>query len=146
MDKINILIELSKLSLNRYNERRKYEWRVSFAFWALIVGAIIKKKDLIIPFPGEYWISIISVLLYLFLWLRSVWVADENDKQLGLYFRDEAFSILRDENHEISSPPNKISYRSPFKFCFGFLFDAATLSHIAVTIALIALFISIKLP
>ncbi len=41
MEEAKVLIELAKLSISRYDERRKYEWRVSFAFWALIVGAMI---------------------------------------------------------------------------------------------------------
>lgn len=143
MKEAKILIDLAKLSLSRYDERRKYEWRVSFAFWALIVGAMIKKKELAILLPGQYWISIVAFLLYLFLWLRSIWVADENDKRLGLHFIDEAFSVLRDENHKISSLPKKISFPSLI-FCFGFLKDTATWSHIIVTLALMALFLSIR--
>jgi hypothetical protein len=143
MEEAKVLIELAKLSLSRYDERRKYEWRVSFAFWALIVGAMIKKKELMIPLPGQYWILIVAGVLYAFLWLRNVWVADENDKCLGFYYRDEAFSVLRDKNHKISSPPKKISYRSLI-FWFGFLKDWATWSHIIVTLALMALFVSVR--
>jgi hypothetical protein len=143
MGKSEALIELAKVSISRYDERRKYHWRLSFAFWALIIGAVIKKKELVIPLPDQCWISIVAILLYLFLWLRSVWVADENDKHLGSYFNDEALSVLRDENHKISSPPPKISFPSP-KFCVGFLIDWATLSHIIVTLTLIAIFVTIK--
>lgn len=143
MEEAKVLIELAKLSLSRYDERRKYEWRISFAFWALIVGAMIKKKELMIPLPGQYWISIVAGVLYAFLWLRSVWVADENDKRLGFYFRNEALSMLRDKNHRISPLPDKISAGS-LTFWIGFLRDWAMWSHIFVTLTLIALFVSVR--
>ncbi len=93
--------------------------------------------------PDQYWISIAATVLYTVVWLRTIWVADENDKHLGFYYRDEAFSVLRDKNHKISSPPKKISYR-PLIFWFGFLKDWATWSHIIVTLALVALFVSVR--
>jgi len=67
MEEAKAFIELAKLSLSRYDERRKYQWRISLGFWALIVGAMIKKKELIIPSTDQYWISIALGLAYLFL-------------------------------------------------------------------------------
>jgi hypothetical protein len=133
MDKVKALIDLSKLSFARYDERRKYHWQISIAFWALIVGAIIKKRELTLPISNNVFLLIVAGLLYLFLWLRGVWVAEENDKRLGIYYRDEASSMLQNEKHEMSQRPAPLKF---FEYCFGFLIDYGTLQHIFVTLIL----------
>lgn len=77
-DKADSLIELAKLAATRHDERRRYEWRVSFAFWGLIIAAIAQKSSLQFICPG---VGIIVVALYAFLWLRGIWAANDNDKR-----------------------------------------------------------------
>ena len=134
MEKVKALIDLAKLSFARYDERRKYHWQISIAFWALIVGAIIKKKELTLPISYNVFVLIVPGLLYLFFWLRGVWVAGENDKRLGIFYRDEASSILHNEKH-MPLRPAKIPRKS-FEYWFGFLGDSGTWQHILVTLIL----------
>jgi hypothetical protein len=134
MEKVKALIDLSKLSFARYDERRKYHWQISIAFWALIVGAIIKKNELTLPVSYSVALLIFAGLVYTFGWLRAVWVAGENDRRLGTYYRDEASSILHNEEH-ISRRPAKIPFKS-FEYWFGFLGDCGTWQHILVTLIL----------
>jgi hypothetical protein len=134
MEKVRALIDLSKLSFARYDERRKYHWQISIAFWALIVGAIIKKNELTLPISYSRPLLIFAALLYLFGWLRAVWVSGENDKRLGTYYRDEASSILHNETH-MSLRPAKIPRKS-FEYWLGFLGDGGTWQHILVTLIL----------
>lgn len=138
MNDIEALIELAKLAASRHDERRKYEWKVSFALWALIIGAIAKKKDLYLQCI-DVWVGILIGALYAFLWLRGVWVANNNDKSLSDHFRSEAVAKLQNPTRPISSPPGKIKSFS-FKFLFGFFSDWAMLFHLIVTAFLIALF------
>jgi hypothetical protein len=144
MEKVQALIDLSKISFARYDERRKYHWQISIAFWALIVGLIIKKSELNLPISDNVYLSIAAFLLYAFLWLRGVWVAGENDKRLGSYYRDEASAILHNQNHT-SLPPANIPCKS-FKFFFGFLGDPGTLQHILVTLILFSYLYYSKTP
>jgi hypothetical protein len=141
VNNLEALIELSKLSASRHDERRKYEWKVSLAFWALIIGAIVKKSDLRLQCING-WIGILAGGLYALLWLRGIWVANANDKSSSDHFRSEAVAILQNQTHLISAPPGKIKVRS-LKFWFGFLLDWAMLFHLVVTVVLIALFFRI---
>jgi len=137
-DKADSLIELAKLAATRHDERRKYEWKVSFAFWGLIIGAIAKKSYLqfICPWP---WVGIAVVALYAFFWLRPIWVANENDKRASRHFVDETLDSLRDPWYQPSNLPSKIGYRDR-RWWGGFLCDWALLFHLAVTIALVLTF------
>ena len=136
MEKIKALIDLSKLSFDRYDQRRKYHWQISIAFWALIVGAIIKKKELTLPISHNKFLLIVALLLYILVWLRGVWVAGENDKCLGNYYRDEASSMLQNENSQMSPRPAEISLKSftSLKVWLRFLLDS--FQHIIVTLTL----------
>jgi len=93
-DKAASLIELAKLAASRHDERRKYEWKVSFAFWGLIIAAITKKSSLQFICPS---VGGIIVALYAFLWLRGIWVANESDKMLSRHFINEALELLEDK-------------------------------------------------
>jgi hypothetical protein len=68
MNDVEALIELAKLAASRHDERRKYEWKVSFAFWALIIGAIVRKNELNLQCIDVLGGILIGVL-YAFLWL-----------------------------------------------------------------------------
>lgn len=135
-DKAGSLIELAKLAATRQDERRKYEWKVSFAFWGLIIAAIAKKSSL--QFVGQ-WVGVAVVALYALLWLRGIWVANQNDKRESRHFVAEALESLRDPNHQPSNSPPKICYRDR-RFWAGFLWDWSMLFHLAVTIAVVLTF------
>ena len=136
MEKFKALIDLSKLSFDRYDQRRKYHWQISIAFWALIVGAIIKRKELDLPISHNIFVLIAALLLYILAWLLAVWVAGENDKLLGNYYRDQASSMLQNDNSKLSPHPAKISLKSfkSVKVWLRFLSDS--LQHIIVTLVL----------
>ncbi len=138
MDKLEALIELAKLSSSRHDERRKYEWQVSLAFWALIIGAIVKKNDLHLSCIDSR-IGFLIGSLYALLWLRGVWVANNNDKRSSDHFRNQALTIMQNPMSSITPPPDKIK-RCSFKYWFGFLCDWAMIFHFIVTVTLIVLF------
>jgi hypothetical protein len=135
-DKANALIELAKLSASRHDERRKYEWKVSFAFWGIIIAAIFKKKSLPLICP---WVGMVLVVLYAFIWLRGLWVANENDKDETRHFIKQAMSAIRDKNYQPLDSPPKINCCKR-EFWVGFLCDWAMLFHLIVTITVVAAF------
>jgi len=138
MDKLEAVIELAKMSSSRHDERRKYEWQVSLAFWALIIGAIVKKSDLHLQCLSSSYGVLIGAL-YAFLWLRGIWVANDNDKRLSEHFRTQALNIIQNPLLPIATPPSKIK-KCSFKYWFGFLGDWALLFQFIVTAVLILLF------
>lgn len=138
MDKVRSLIELAKLSASRHDERRNYEWKVSFAFWALLIGAVVKNQQLgfkVVPI----WLCILIGILYAFGWLRGVWVANENDKRLSDHFRNEAVHKLKNVNYMLLQPPEKISALS-CEYWLGFICNWAMFFHLCVTAVLIVVY------
>ena len=139
-DKAASLIELAKLAASRHDERRKYEWKVSFAFWGLIIAAITKKSSLKFICPS---VGGIIVVFYAFSWLCGIWVANESDKRLSWHFINEALESLKNKDHQIAEIPAKIGIDDFWKFCFGFLSDWAMLFHLVVTVVIVWIFFKI---
>ena len=71
--------------------------------------------------------------------LRGVWIANNNDKRLSDYFRDQAVLKLNNSEKQIITPPDMLSSKTCV-YCFGFLKDWAMVFHLLVTLALIAVF------
>jgi hypothetical protein len=133
-------VELAKLAASRHDERRKYEWKISLAFWGLIIGAAIKKQEF-----GELikaWQGVILILLYVFVWLRGLWVANENDKSLWMHYLKEAEEYLKNRCHNLVDAPERTSYKEG-KFWFGFLRDWAMIFHILVSALLMWVYFQI---
>lgn len=137
MGDADTLVDLAKLAASRHDQRRQYEWKVSFAFWALLVGAVLKRHELVHGLPIS--IGILVVFLYVFVWLRGVWIANHNDKELCDYFREQAVATLSSQGHRVEAdiPPMLSAYS--VKYWLGFLRDWAMIFHLLVTIALVAI-------
>jgi len=136
MSDADTLVALANLAATRHDQRRQYEWKVSFAFWALLAGAVVKGRELAHDLPVS--IGICVVFLYAFVWLRGVWIANHNDKELCQHFRRQAVAKLKTANHEIEAMPGMLSARS-LKYWLGFLKDWAMLFHLLVTVALVSI-------
>jgi len=142
MSDADTLVEIAKLAASRHDQRRQYEWKVSFGFWALLVGALIEGRT-IFPNASAYPVATIVigclvVLMYAFMWLRRVWIANYNDKTLSDCFREQATLKLIDSKYVIVIPPKMLTSES-CKFWFGFLLDWAMQFHLFVTSALVFL-------
>ena len=132
------LIELAKWAASRHDERRRYEWKVSFAFWGLIIAAIAKKSILSGIRPWWVWVPAIS-LLYAFVWLRKMWVSSDNDKSMMMHFVKQACMTLQNPQYQLTPYPDKIS-KCTLRFWFGFLGDGVMIFQTLVTMALASIF------
>ena len=135
MERAKVLVELAKLAASRHDQRRNYEWKVSLALWAVLVGAVVK------PIPISkmpWWVGLLVGCLYAVFWLRAVWVANYNDKARSEFLFNEALACLRDSDRVSGNPPGKL-VPSDCKYWFGFLCDWAMLFHLFTTAILIAL-------
>jgi len=132
IEKVKALIDLSKLSFARYDQRKKYHWQLSIGFWALIVGAIIYKDKFCLP---EYYKNPIvlagSALIYVLIWLWPVWCKGEREKAKGNYYQHEAKSMLSDEKYNISAFSDPKSTKWYRFFC-----DLGTYQHLIITVIL----------
>jgi hypothetical protein len=87
--------------------------------------------------PFLIWCVPISAVGFAVLWLRGVWVANANDKQLRDHFLFEAVKIFRHADHIPARHPEKIS--GAYKY-FGFLSDWAAWFQLLTTAFLAAVF------
>ncbi len=131
------LIELAKHASSRHDERRKYEWKFSLAFWGLIITAISEKNNIAVLQNLQPRVGWVIGLAFAFMWLRGLWVANDNDKRLSKYFIDTA---LKSENqHDKLTLPEKHRFWS-WPSWFGFLKDWSLQFQLFVTITLLLLF------
>jgi hypothetical protein len=140
MSDSDTLVELAKLAASRHDQRRQYEWRVSFGFWALLVGAFIKAET-ISKISDSLSIFITGgcvVFLYAFIWLRGVWIANKNDKVLCEHFREQSTSKLINSSYTIVQPPGMLTKNNK-EYWIGILTDWAMLFHLLVTAILVFL-------
>ena len=98
-NKFDALESLRLAAYTSFNDRRMYEWKISISIWSacsiLIVGLIQPIEDAkIFPIPAIY-INIIAPLLGIaiviihYLWSNWIFSANDIDKSMNDYFRDE---------------------------------------------------------
>ena len=90
----------SEYFAGRWDARRTYEWKTTVAIWTLLVGGIYFVKDTWLP--GVWW-KLLAVMLVLFggyvcLWLMPLWRANDFDKSVGRFYRDQADNVIRNIN------------------------------------------------
>jgi hypothetical protein len=84
----------------RWDRRRTDEWKTTIAIWALLVGGIYLRKS----WPLLVNIELAAVMLallfgYVKWWLMPVWKANNWEKQVGRFYRDQADLVMRGADH-----------------------------------------------
>lgn len=98
LDRHNACMRQAELADKRFNDRRPWEWRVTFGFWTLIVLGFWYFKE---PLPILV-VLLLPVLYALFvLWTFGLWKANQRDKQRRDYFVSEAEKFLRSEDYKL---------------------------------------------
>jgi|SRR5208337_4639020 len=138
-------MKLSNFFSSRHDRRREYEWKISFGFWALIAGAILKKPKL--PVLREHpWAAVVSIILgvvFALTWIRGLYIANEKDKYASFFYSDKAKELFPDPSQYSENIIDKWvkSWKSPgCKFWLAFIFKWSSLFHVIVTATLIAVF------
>ena len=131
-ERFDACMQLAVFWSGRHDGRRQYEWKVMLAVWALELWAVMYlKRDwlpmLVVP---------LAVVGYVFLWIRAIWVANENDKRMARHFEFQAEAILSNPDHMLRPRPDWV--RGSQKYV-GFLRDWAMLFQIIVSVFLAAL-------
>lgn len=159
-DKADICIKLAELAFKSFEARRSYEWKFSLSVWATIIGVakVLEGKHLSI------WVPIIISFVYGFLWLRGLWVANFNDKELVTHYRNQADNTIRNPSYVVEEAPKKLQEKymamknemqkpenmtnSPdkrklkslrYKLLFGFLIDWSLLFQFVFTAIILLL-------
>lgn len=100
-EKFDAFMRIAEFSVKNFYERRQYEWKITIAFWALMVGMIslvINDQAPVLNREVLVFLSPVIVMFFTFSWLRGVWVANANDKSIADRFLHDAEAVLRDES------------------------------------------------
>jgi hypothetical protein len=135
----DIYMKVADYAAARHDRRRDFEWKLSFALWAVLLAPYWSTKQIsfALPFP-PFLLALTIALSYAFLWLGPIWRANESDKSLARYSWRTAEEIARTGKAEPSTPPSKTEGSL---FSLGFFQDGAMRVHLLITLFLAALFV-----
>jgi len=131
-ERFEACMKLAEFGATRHDGRREYEWKVTLGLWAAVVAGIATFRGQ--PLPR--WLGYVTIIVFAFLWLRGIWVANEKDKTLSIHYRREAEELLKKPAHAVTSFTLTLPW---YKQAFGFLLDWSMLFQIATTIGLLKL-------
>jgi hypothetical protein len=138
-ERFEACLKLAEHAQKNFHTRREFEWKVTLAYWALLVAAIASTLHAPIemaklPHSATLFGVWISVLLYAFFWLRGTWVASQNDKLRADHFFNEAEQMIHSDEKPRHGPPKVTRYSC--EWCFGFLGDWAPIFQLMTSIGL----------
>lgn len=91
-DKFDANMALAQFGASRWDQRRNIEWRVTFGIWALLAASAAIKE-----IKPPLWAGPLLFFVYVFFWLRGLWLANEADRILMRLYLNRAQSLLRSE-------------------------------------------------
>lgn len=131
-------LRIAEFAQKNFHGRRDYEWKVTLGLWALLATAIVlaSERKLTLDHPwSSPMMPVAVVAIFAVLWVRPVWVANENDKRLSHRFLFMSARAL-DPAFRPSLPDGKPIRPRHWSWWFGFVFDWAAIFQIATTAAL----------
>lgn len=145
-EKVDALMKQAELAYTMHNDRRQWEWKITLGLWAVILTTIV--KDIALPL----WVWIVTGAIYGLVWLRGVWVANENNKLWYDKAMKAAWDLAKGDAADICSRPDRVlcckseccvkAYSwaarkvKPLEWWLGFLFAWAMLFQLAATVGL----------
>ena len=131
---IDACMKQAQYAFTRFDTRRQYEWKFTIGVWTLLALGIRALMDKA-PRPPQ-WAAVLVVALHC-IWLRGIWVANDNDKRVAAYFRDQAESLLIDSHYVITTHSPSPHVWTERAWWTGFLTDWSDMSQLATTVGLL---------
>jgi hypothetical protein len=103
-DRIDSLMQLANFRLDRWKSRSDTEWKMSLAFWGLLVGATIKLSAVNLGL----WIPAIVAFGYIILWVIPIWVRNFDDHVEAQRFIKQAEKVLTGAPTSPPTPEERI--------------------------------------
>lgn len=128
-----IYFDFAKNAADSFDKHRQYEWKMAFGYWTIILLSFHKDFQGI-ALPSYAWI--ISGVLFYLIWLRGIWVVNQNDKNRFDYFIARAQSEVGVITLYDVKSLDKISFRQK-KWLFKFILDWSIGWQALVTVGLI---------
>src|SRR5205085_10674015 len=84
-EKFDGCMKIAEFAINNFHGRREYEWKIALGYWTILAAAIASIEK--IKSSVQPWLIVISSLLFVTLWLRGVWDANANDKNIAFHYK-----------------------------------------------------------
>ena len=97
-------VELARLKAESFYDRRRYDWKITLGFWAVLIGIVYHEKTI------NGWWLIAAVAAYAYPWLWGAYVANENDKDLSDHFMFAAEKILLNKDATLEEHKGKLKW------------------------------------
>jgi hypothetical protein len=132
------LMKLSDFRFQRWQDRRKYEWRISIGLWALIAAWIYYAEIARTSPPPVVTVVLMLVVFMLHAWwVRINWISNLKDINHAFYYSDHARNLLGPDwpnPKEEQGPKGKWGgLKEDQSRRFSFLKDHVCLAEIAAT-------------
>lgn len=139
-DKVDALLKLAEMANSRHDARRNVEWKLAFGMWTAVFVATAFVVNTRLAYPGKTGNYVVigsaglfflaAWLLYSLVWLRGLWEANKNDKNLSEHCWKEAFAIMQNPDHPVGAYPDKLCEEQAR---LGFRSDWAMRFHMGAT-------------
>lgn len=85
----DLLMKFADFRLTRWKTRADTEWKISLAFWGLLVVAIDKVPPKLLA-GSSWYLPVISSILYVLLWVVPIWARNSEDQREAFRLAGEA--------------------------------------------------------
>lgn len=89
----------SEFAYKAFNDRRQYEWKISFGLWGLLIAAI-SYLPTHLPIKA-WWVSIICIFIPIIIhgsWLNFLYDSNKKDTDIAFRFRSLAYQVTVESN------------------------------------------------
>jgi hypothetical protein len=123
------LVELYKAQLDRFNQRRIYEWRVALTFWT---GIVVATGFLAGKYQASTGDGVYFILLWIFYgyWIWNIWAANNYDKRWAEFYRNkihESLSLPQNGQTAIPGRSDRLGFLKDWSFWSQMIFTAILL-------------------
>jgi hypothetical protein len=103
-DKVDNYIKLAEYWASRHDGRREFEWKVTLAWWGLLVlgihyvhSAVFQLASKWVYLPMSIVVAAILLAAFVYLWLFPLWRANARDRGQSIAAADRALAMLNSE-------------------------------------------------
>jgi hypothetical protein len=117
-DRTDALMQVANFRLERWKSGSDTEWKMTLAFWGLLVAASILSPDklpnLVVNLAWP--IPTIVALGYIFLWIRPIWLRGLEDQREAIWCIKRVEEILGERPVKDEGPPRyRVGYVAIFQ-------------------------------
>ena len=97
-DKAGILLGKCELAWSQFNQRRGYEWKLSFGIWtaiALFIATLLRNDTLAFGCPAKVLLTILAILILAIhgIFLLGIKLGNDVDRRIAYFYEQHIHSM-----------------------------------------------------